>query len=86
MRFTIRDIRDNKPLRNFLRLRYVTSARTTRDGDFHSLIEYDTKKAIKLIDIMIEKYKNTAKRKYIPKWERHRKTLKEMENANRNTN
>jgi hypothetical protein len=80
MRFTIRDIRDNAELRNFLRLRYKTSARTTRDNDFHSLIEYDTKKAIKLIDIMIEKYKNTAKRKYIPKWERHRKTLKEMEN------
>jgi hypothetical protein len=87
MRFTIRDIRDNKGLRNFLRLRYRTEARTTSGNDFHVLVEYDTGEAIELIDAMIKKYKKIPKHaRFIPKWERHRDTLKEMENGNSNTN
>jgi hypothetical protein len=97
MRFTIRDIRDKKDLRCFLRQRYKIGTIVAGGEDFRDRIEYDTKEAISILDKMIKKYKGTPQGRFIAKWRNHKKILKNMElrhkkkmealeNGNSNTN
>ena len=81
MKFTTKDIKENKVLRNFIRTRVTTSK--TRLVDNYLLNVYDTKLVIGILKDKIQHHsKGTNSTKYIPQWEAHIKYLQEMENEN----
>ena len=77
MKFTSRDIRENKPLRSFIRTQVRTDKAIVKDKYLFNV--YDTQNVIKVLRMKIKKYEgggNVAK--YIPTWKQHIKYLENL--------
>ena len=77
MKFTSRDIRENKPRRSFIRSQIVPSESIVKDRFLFNV--YDTQNVIKVLRMKIKKYEGGGNiAKFIPKWEEHIKYLENL--------
>lgn len=85
MRFTSKDIKDNKPLRSFIRTkirpRKEVFKTVVMDNFLYNV--YDSKIMIRDINRLIRKHeKGTNSTKYIPRWQGYIKVLEDMDKKN----
>ena len=83
MKFTRKDIADNKQLITFLRGRIRTSTRGQAQTSFHDVVIYDTQAVIKELEDRITKYKTGRYARFTPTWKTFVEYLKEMEKCSK---
>lgn len=77
MKFTSRDIRENKPLRSFIRSQIVPSESIVKDRFLFNV--YDTQNVIEVLRMKIKKYEGGGNiAKFVPKWKQHIKYLENL--------
>ena len=77
MKFTSRDIRENKPLRSFIRTQVRTDKTIVKDKYLFNV--YDTQNVIKVLRMKIKKYEGGGNiAKFVPKWKQHIKYLENL--------
>lgn len=79
MKFTRKDVADNKPLVSFLRTRLLPERTTVSKHSFHRVCVYDTHAVIGELEDRIKSYKVGSYQRFVPQWKRLVKYLKEME-------
>ena len=79
MKFTRKDVADNKVLVSFLRTRLVPERTTVAKNSFHRVCVYDTKTVISELEDRIKSYKVGSYQRFVPQWQKLVEYLKEME-------